>query len=95
MIHFLSFDLDINYSNKYGVHRIPANYEKFIFDYERSEFIECRYDLYESNILRLGQSFRPNDKKNLQTVESAQYLTKFLDERLLNYWISDGTMLGK
>ena len=76
------------------MYRRPSNYEKFIFDYDRSEFIECRKELFESNLKRIGTNFSQDLQRNLRIAQSAQNLTQYFDDRLVHYWISDGATLG-
>ena len=79
---------------KYGVYKQPSNVERFKFDYKRSEFLECNRTLFESNLNKIGSEFKPDEIRNLKIIHSALNMTKYFDEKLINYWISDGSMLG-
>ena len=81
-------------TEKLGFSKQPFDYDKFIFDYKRSEFIECNKTLYEANLNKIGSSFKQKNKKNLKIISSVLTLTSYFDDKMINYWISDGSVLG-
>ena len=79
--------MDTSHTKILGSYRTPSNYEKFNFDYKRSEFVECDKKSSQ-NVF----SKRAEHKKDI--VESILKITTVLDESMINYWVSDETALG-
>ena len=67
---------------------------KFIFDYKRSKFLECNKTLFETNLKRIGDSHKPNVERDSKIIQTVLNIKSYFDDIMINYWISDGSMLG-
>ena len=73
---------------------IPLNVRKFLFDYEHSAFIECNEDLAKKTLSTYFNYFQ-NPSKNEFVSHEMKHITDSLENLYKDYWLSDGTLLGK
>lgn len=73
---------------------IPADLDKFFFDYGHSRFIECNKQLARYNLKSIGSKYRQNEKKNKMIAPVIQHITQTLESMGKHYWLAGGQNLA-
>ena len=79
---------------------MPANINKFLFDYKNSKFIECNRPLaeYNSNFFKIENStekYVQKKDKNEIIIKHLNYTISKLEMMSKRYWLAGGTLLGE
>ena len=62
-----------------------------MYDYKHSTFIECNEDLAKKTNL----NFTQDREKNKYVSEAMVHVSGILENLYKDYWLTDGTLLGK
>jgi hypothetical protein len=73
------------------VYRVPADVDRFVFEYEHSEFVECDHDLARKHT---SSTYQQDMVKNYQALSLMTYVTDYLVSLGKHYRLSSGTLLG-
>ncbi len=73
---------------------IPANLDKFLFEYDHSTFLECNRQLAKSNFEKYGKNYTQNESRNKMISPVMQHISRKLESLGKHYWLAGGTLLG-
>ena len=74
---------------------MPSNFERFFYDYDHSQFIECNSEMVKQNLEYTNGTYRQNIFKNEKVKPCFAYLINQLESMYKRYWFSSGSLLGK
>jgi hypothetical protein len=73
---------------------IPSDIEKFTFDYQHSEFLECNIEMAEKTQGPNGPNYAQDPNKNNEMVPALDFVAKSLESMSKLYWLHGSTLLG-
>jgi hypothetical protein len=74
--------------------KIPENLKKFFYDYNHSKFLECNSEMAKMNFFLSNGTYRQNDTLNTKVKPCFVNIAQELENMLVPYWLSSGTLLG-
>ena len=71
---------------------MPANIEKFLYDYKNSKFIECDHEMAQK--LKASSNYTENEERNMNIRKGLVKFSEVMDSLFIPYSLFGGTLLG-